>query len=309
MAKKFGLGRGLGSLIPDKKSELSATDDTIKDQSTAPKEEPTEISPPLSAAVSFGKEKQKIENIEPHNIITSHFQPRQVFVHTALEELVNSIKEYGILEPLIVSPLNDGRYRLVAGERRLRAAKILDLQTVPAILRTVSEQERLEISMIENIQRRDLNPIEEATTYNKLVNEFHLTQEEVAKKVGKSRSRIANSLRLLSLPKEIQSFLTSGKLTVGHAKVILELGSQEEQLKMVKRVLGQKLSVRDIEQKVRVRVGKKATPISDKEMEAQKILAEYLKTKVKIKPRKRGGSIEIEYYSDEELDAFVEKLS
>jgi len=308
MAKKFGLGRGLGSLIPDKNSQPAVQDDNLGDPAAVPIAEPAATPPPLSAAVSFGSNRQKIENIEPKDILTPHFQPRQLFEHTALEELVNSIKEYGILEPLIVSPLSDGRFKLVAGERRLRAAKILNLQTVPIIARTVSEQQRLEISMIENIQRRDLNPIEEAVTYEKLVEEFHLTQEEVAKKVGKSRSRIANSLRLLSLPKEIQNLLASGKLTVGHAKVIMELTSPEEQLKMVKRVLGQKLSVRNVEQKVRVKVGKQPTPVSEKIKQAQERIAEYLKTKVKIKSKRQGGIIEIEYYSDEELENIIEKL-
>jgi len=311
MAKKFGLGRGLGSLIPDKNGQPAVQNDTSGDQVAVPVEELVETSPsPLpSAAVGFASDKQKIENIEPKYIVTSHFQPRQIFEHTALEELVNSIKEYGILEPLIVSPLSDGRYKLVAGERRLRAAKILDLKTVPVIARTVSEQQRIEISMIENIQRRDLNPIEEAVTYDKLIEEFHLTQDEVAKKVGKSRSRVANSLRLLGLPKEIQNLLASGKLTVGHAKVIMELGTPEEQLRMVKRVLGQKLSVREIEQKVRVKIGKQPTPVSEKIKQAQERIAEYLKTKVKIKSKRNGGIIEIEYYSAEELENIIEKLS
>jgi len=306
MAKKFGLGRGLGSLIPDKSGRQDKEEEFDEEQS-AKVDEIIPVSPPTRPNDPMTN-KQKIEYINPKDIVTSHFQPRQVFEHTALEELVNSIKEYGVLEPLIVSPLSDGRFKLVAGERRLRASKILNQQTVPVITRSVSEQERLEISLIENIQRRDLNPIEEATTYEKLVDEFDLTQEEMAKKVGKSRSRIANSLRLLTLPKDIQSLVASSKLTVGHAKVILELEDPTEQLEMVKRVLGQKLSVRDIEQKVRVKIGKQSASVSEKIKQAQMQMSEHLKTKVKIKPKRKGGIVEIEYYSEEELDSIIEKF-
>lgn len=306
MVKRFGLGRGLSSLIPerDKQSEEASEDAGMSEAY------PTPAAPAAAAGLnhqSVGP--QKIAYISPKDIITSHFQPRKFFEHSALEELVNSIKQYGVLEPLIVSPLGEGQYKLVAGERRLRAAKILNLQTVPVIMRSVSEQERLEISLIENIQRRDLNPIEEATTYEKLIDEFHLTQDEVAKKVGKSRSQIANACRLLTLPQEIQALIAGGKISVGHAKVILELKTPAEQLQMVKRALGQNLSVREIERKVKVKTAREVPPISQKIKQVEISLSEYLKTKVNIKPKRQGGVVEIEYYSDEELASIVERLA
>lgn len=302
MAKKFSLGRGLGSLIPDGKNEEfeePMTVDGIDDLVSTP----IEVDSPLA-------HQQKIEYIDPKKIVTSHYQPRQLFENTALEELVNSIKEFGILEPLIVSPLSGGDYKLVAGERRLRAAKILGLKSVPVIIRTVSEQQRLEISLIENVQRRDLTPLEEANAYKKLIEEFNITQDELAKKVGKSRSKIANSLRLLNLPAEVQALLGSGRITEGHAKVILELATPQEQIIMARRVAEQNMSVRDVEKKVaiRKRKNKPAVELNEKLQILQDELRKIFKTKVNIKPKKQGGLIEIEYYSDEELNNLIDRL-
>ncbi len=302
MAKKFSLGRGLGSLIPDGKNEefeQPMTVDGIDDLVSTP----IEVDSPLA-------HQQKIEYIDPKKIVTSHYQPRQLFENTALEELVNSIKEFGILEPLIVSPLSGGAYKLVAGERRLRAAKILGLKSVPVIIRTVSEQQRLEISLIENVQRRDLTPLEEANAYKKLIEEFNITQDELAKKVGKSRSKIANSLRLLNLPAEVQALLGSGRITEGHAKVILELATPQEQIIMARRVAEQNMSVRDVEKKVaiRKRKNKPAVELNEKLQILQDELRRIFKTKVYIKPKKQGGLIEIEYYSDEELNNLIDRL-
>ncbi len=302
MAKKFSLGRGLGSLIPDGKNEefeqpmtVDVTDDLVS--------APIEVDSPLA-------HQQKIKYIDPKKIVTSHYQPRQLFENTALEELVNSIKEFGILEPLIVSPLSGGAYKLVAGERRLRAAKILGLKSVPVIIRTVSEQQRLEISLIENVQRRDLTPLEEANAYKKLIEEFNITQDELAKKVGKSRSKIANSLRLLNLPAEVQALLGSGRITEGHAKVILELATPQEQIIMARRVAEQNMSVRDVEKKVaiRKRKNKPTIELNEKLQILQDELRRIFKTKVYIKPKKQGGFIEIEYYSDEELNNLIDRL-
>jgi ParB family chromosome partitioning protein len=304
MAKKFGLGRGLGSLIPDGLNDEKEIEPQVDDQeSVIEVVEPIDISQQLNT-------QQKIEYVDPKKITTSHYQPRQLFEHTALEELVNSIKEFGIIEPLIVSPLKQGSYKLVAGERRLRAAKILDLKTVPVILRTVSEQQRLEISLIENLQRRDLTSIEEANAYKKLIEEFSLTQEELAKKLGKSRSKIANSLRLLNLPAEVQALLGNGRLSEGHAKVILELATPQEQIIMARRVAEQNMSVRDVEKKVAIRKGKTKSPavLDEKLQILQDELRGIFKTKVYIKPKKQGGLIEIEYYSDEELNDLIDRL-
>ncbi len=304
MVKKFGLGRGLGSLIPDGESENKefqqpVDDNTIEVDTLAPIEIDNQLD-----------HQQKIEYIDPQKIVTSHYQPRQLFENTSLEELVNSIKEFGILEPLIVSPLSGGTYKLVAGERRLRASKILGLKSVPVITRTVSEQQRLEISLIENVQRRDLTALEEANAYKKLIEEFNLTQEELAKKVSKSRSKIANSLRLLNLPSEVQALISNGRLSEGHAKVILELATPQEQIIMARRVAEQNMSVRDVEKKVALRKGKIKSPVilDEKLQILQDELRGMFKTKVFIKPKKQGGLIEIEYYSDEELNDLIDRL-
>jgi len=294
------LGRGLSALIPDGLSNELVDGGEANEQ--------VEVNTPPQ---NFSTQDQKIEYISPQAITTSHYQPRELFEHTALEELVNSIKEFGILEPLIVSPLGNNQYKLVAGERRLRAIKILNLTRVPVIVRSVSEQQRLEISLIENIQRRDLTPMEEAKAYEKLIDEFNLTQEDLAKKVSKSRSKVANSLRLLNLPPEVQALLGSGQLTEGHAKVILELATPEEQIMMARQVVGRKLSVRDVETTVATHNGKtkKVNILSENLHLLQDELRQFLKTKVYIKPKKKGGIIEVEYYSEEELNDLVDRIS
>jgi len=304
MVKKFGLGRGLGSLIPDDKDQAEVNfwgDDNINDKQT---DQPAETDDELSI-----KDEHKTIYVDPYSISTSHFQPRKLFEHTALEELVNSIKEHGILEPLIVSPLGKGKYRLIAGERRLRAAKILNLDKVPVIVRSVSEQQRLEMSLIENVQRRDLNPLEEAHAYKRLIDEFNMTQEEVSRHVGKSRSKIANTLRLLTLPDEIKKFIMSGKLSEGHAKVILEVDDPLEQLKLAKSIMQRSISVRDTEKIVKRKKRKTSLPLNKEMQRWESELSQYLQTKVRILPKKRkGGVIQIEYYHEEELLTIFKKI-
>ncbi len=304
MVKKFGLGRGLGSLIPDDKDQADINFWGNEQNNTKQAEDEIED----SSAQATGDE-HKVIYVDPYSISTSHFQPRQLFEHTALEELVNSIKEHGILEPLIVSPLGKGKYKLIAGERRLRAAKILNLDKVPVIVRSVSEQQRLEMSLIENIQRRDLNPLEEAHAYKRLIDEFNMTQEEVSRHVGKSRSKIANTLRLLTLPEEIQKFIMAGKLTEGHAKVILEIDDPQEQLKLAKSIMQRGISVRDTERIVKGKKKKVPSPVNKKIEKWEKELSQYLQTKVNITPKRRkGGVIQIEYYHEEELSSILKKI-
>ncbi len=293
MSKKFGLGRGLGSLIP------SANDDSLP--------------PEVEMIDSIGLDQDqasdhKVIYVDPYNISTSHFQPRQLFEHSALEELVNSIKQHGILEPLIASPLEGGKYKLIAGERRLRAAKILNLDKVPVIIREVSEQQRLEISLIENIQRQNLNPLEEAQAYRKLIDEFGLTQAEVAERVGKSRAKIANSLRLLSLPEEVKKMIATGRLSESHAKVILELDNEADQLRLARNVVQRTLSVRDTEQLVKSKYKRPARVINDNLKRISQELSQVLQTKVTIKPKRQGGIIQIEYYSEEDLSSLRRRL-
>jgi len=277
-----GLGRGLGSLIPsgeDKKNEFT------------------------KKPVGSGRE---IADIAIDEIIPNPRQPRESFSHEEMEDLIASIKEHGILQPLIVSPRDDG-YELVAGERRWRAAKMAGLRTVPAIVRSVKEQQKLELALIENIQRQNLNPIEEAKAYKKLIDEFALTQEEVSKKVGKSRPQVANYVRLLELPLEIQEAAASGEIPYTQARSLLALDTPRAQIKLFKKIVRDKMTVRDTEKKVSA--GKKTTKVKDPNLTAKEDeLRSVLGTKVEIKKRPGGGQITIEFYSDEELDSLINRI-
>jgi ParB family chromosome partitioning protein len=282
MDKKQGLGRGLSSLIPPKIDKRIFS----KDSEVISGEE-------MVIKVAIGKIKSN-----PH-------QPRSDFGHEGLEELTNSIKEHGILQPLILTATDDG-YQIIAGERRLRAAQILELKTIPAIIRDVKEQQKLELALVENIQRKDLNSIEEAVAYQRLIDEFNLTQEEVAKRIGKSRSVIANTLRLLTLPSEIQKALINGKINYSTARVIVGLPPQAR-LKFFKKVLRQDLTVRAVEGQARkVAVKRHFRSTKDPNLVAlEEQLQAILGTKVTVK----NGQIIIEFYSEEELQEIVGKIS
>ncbi len=272
------LGRGLDSLIPPKKYTL-------------PQE----------------KEEAVLE-IPVEKIKSNPYQPRNVFDEQGMEELINSIKEHGILQPLVVSKISDNEYELIAGERRLRAAKILKLEKVPVIIRSVETSKKLELSLIENIQRKDLNPIERARAYQRLIDEFNFTQEEVAKKIGKARASVANTLRLLTLPPVVQKALEDEMITEGHAKILLSLDSPEKQEAMLKRILGTGMTVREAEQLV---ISKRKRPIlKDPNLQLkEEQLQEALGTKVVIKKRGKKGKIIIEFYSEEDLNNLIKKLS
>ncbi len=249
----------------------------------------------------------KIEEIEP-----SLNQPRKKFDNDKLEELAKSIKKYGIVQPIIVKRDNEC-YRIVAGERRWRAAKKADLKTIPAIIKDLSEQEMMEVTLIENLQREDLNPIEEAEAYEILIKEYKITQEELSDAVGKSRSAIANALRLLTLDDEIKRSIMDGKITSGHARAILGLKDMEAQKKIVKEIIENDYSVRDTEklikeireQKVKTRRLTEEDPIIKSIEES---LKEALGTKVRLSQGKKAGRIIIEYYSQEELNRIIEIL-
>ncbi len=297
MAKTFQLGKGLSSLIPNKKMVSEAptsVNETIHVQ-------------PL-AVNNAGTQKISLQLIEPNKD-----QPRQKFDDTSLAELVSSIKVHGILQPLVVSPLPGGRYQLVVGERRWRAAKQLELAEVPAIVRPVDEQQKLELALIENIQRQDLNPLEEAAAYRRLQSEFNLTQEQVAKQVGKSRPQVANIERLLSLPATIQQALRDGRITVGHAKVILSLPTAVEQEKFFASILREGLPVHLAEVKaqgIRVRSHQRTKVSGSPELRAlEQELQNKLGTKVRIKGTTQRGLIEIVYYASEELREIIRKMT
>jgi len=287
------LGRGLNSLIPKKVNKVTTTS-----------------AGEAVVGVTSEVEKDKVLQIPPENIKNNPMQPRKDFSHHSMEELVKSIKQYGIIQPLIVSASSDGEYELIAGERRLRAAKIIGLDKVPVVVRDARKQEKLEMALIENIQRTDLNPIEQALAYRKLIDEFNLSQEELAKRVGKARSSITNTLRILNLPEEIRQALTDGKISAGHAKLIAGLDSEFKQIALFKKIVRNSLSVHSAIKEVRRMGGTKAARIKINYADKDKELAlrEFFGTKVEIKRKGKGGQIIIDFFSDEELEGMVEKV-
>lgn len=286
----MALGRGLGSLIPPR-SGMGASRALVND-----------IQPGADI---------RVRQVPVNQIEANPQQPRHVFVNESLEELAASIKEHGVLQPLLVTEVSPGKYQLIAGERRLRASQIAGLQTVPVITRLANDLERLELALIENIQRSDLNPMERAESYNKLMHEFGVSQADAAQRLGISRSQLANTIRLLQLPADIQQALVEQKITEGHAKVLLGIDSETEQMTVFKRIVSDQLSVRDTEHTVAVQV---TTTVKRSQLHSPRIahleesLRESLGTKVTIKHRGGKGSIVIDYYSDEELDRLSKKL-
>jgi len=290
MAKKRGLGRGLGALIP-----VSGPG-------------PTEV--PVDA------------------IAPNPMQPRQKLDPEALEELAASIREHGLIQPLIVSqvpaeslegpqagPADAGapRYQLIAGERRLEAARLAGLTRVPVIIREATPQEMLELALVENIQRADLNPLEQAMAYKHLMDDFGLTQEQVADRVGKSRAAVANSVRLLRLPEEIKNSLAQGQITEGHARAILALDDLDEQRKVWKTILKRGLNVRQTEETVRrltaqPKPKRPSQPASPETKALEERFREALGTKVQLFRSKRGGRLVIYFYSEEELQALFDLI-
>lgn len=257
----------------------------------------------------------QIFEIKTTQIKPNPWQPRKSFDPQDLEELAASIKTYGIIQPLVVSKIREDEYELIAGQRRLEAAKILGLKEVSVIIRESKEQGKLEIALIENLQRKDLNPLEKAKAYQKLQEEFNLSQEEIAKRIGKARATIANTLRLLDLPEEIKKALIEGRINEGQAKIILSLKNSEDQLNFFKKILQTGISVREAEKKARKfpwlkfsepKINLKENRSLYNENEAR--LREALSTKVKIKKHGERGEILIEFYSEEELGEIVRKV-
>lgn len=284
MKHNHSLGRGLAALIPQRQ------DSTI------------------STAQLAGAREEKTKEVATDKIQANPMQPRHYFDHHLEEDLVNSIKEHGIIQPLIVTQ-NDQGYQLIAGERRLRAAKLLELKTVPIIVRDASQQQKLEVSLIENIQRQDLNPVEEAQAYKRLIDEFSLTQEQLAKRIGKNRVTIANVIRVLELPEEIQQALIERKLTLGHAKVLLSLTNSKDQLNTFKKILRGGLNVQETTHIVhRIQPSSKIKEIDFELQEKEEKLRAALSTKVKIERRGKRGKIIVEFYSSEEMDSIISKI-
>jgi ParB family chromosome partitioning protein len=321
MTKK-ALGRGLDALINGGVVRSVAVEPPHVEVAIAPPATVTTVAQPLGAvppaATPNGVRHLGIDTIE-----RSPFQPRTDFDPEQLRELADSIKQRGVIQPLLVRPITitatgtvalptgEGgrRYELIAGERRWRAAREAGLTTIPAIVREASDEEALEIALIENLQREDLNPIEEAKAYDQLATQFKLTQEQIAEKVGRSRAAVANATRLLGLPTEVQAWIANDRLSVGHAKAILGLASPTEQRLVAERVLKRSLTVRETEQlveqlkgegKVRSRV-LTATVKSAHVLAIEEKLREKLGTHVNIHHGKKKGRIEIEYYGNDDL--------
>ena len=294
--KKKGLGKGLDSLIPDNKSIKSVT----PDKSAEAKKEAEE---------KAGVQTMKINEVEPNRD-----QPRKNFDEDALLELSDSIKQFGVLQPLLVRKRKD-YYEIIAGERRWRAAKLAGVKEVPVIVKDFSEQELVEISLIENIQREDLNPVEEAMAYKRLIDEFHLKQDEIAERVGKSRTAVTNAMRLLKLSEKVQQMLIDEMITAGHARAILAISDKEKQESVAMKVFDEKLSVRETEALVKRMLEPPKTEKKSKFSSAEDAIYESLEekmksimgTRVQIHRKKNDkGKIEIEYYSKDELERIID---
>ncbi|MBX3303716.1 MAG: ParB/RepB/Spo0J family partition protein [Nitrospira sp.] len=277
--EKKALGKGLGALLP-------------------------------SSTLSRPTEPADIQRIRIDHIVPNRYQPRHHFPQEELAQLAASIKESGVLQPIVVRRKGDGTYELIAGERRWRASKEAGLETIPVIIKNCSDQESLLLALIENIQREDLNPMETARAYSRMMREFSLTQDAIALKVGRDRSSVANFIRLTQLHPELQELVETGRLSAGHAKVILGLPSPEEQLRLGKMVVTASLSVRATERLItRSLEGKKSRPTPGRnslwaDLEAR--LQKRLGTKVTIQPKKEGGQLVIHCFSKEELDGVVD---
>lgn len=284
--EKKALGRGLEALIPSRNAGVS--------------------SPPGEA----------IHLVPVTQIIPNRFQPRQLFEENDLKALAESIKQNGILHPLLVRRTGDGIFELIAGERRFRAAKMANIGSVPVIIRNSNDNESTILALVENIQREDLNPMEEARSYTRLLREFDLTQEALAEKVGKERSSIANFVRLVTLPNEIQLMIEAGSLTLGHAKVILGISGTIRQVAFAQQIVRDHLSVRDAEKLAQKQAAtgqrkstrEKAAAAKENFSKVEEQLRRRLGTKVVIRSRRRGGEISLSYYTHEDLTRIIDVL-
>lgn len=286
MAQRKGLGKGLDALIPGGK--------------------------PVSPSGTGGA--TGVQQVAVDAIKMNPRQPRVHFSQEELNELAASIREHGVIQPLIVSPNGDGTFVLIAGERRWHASQRAGLKTVPVITRQANNQELLEIALIENVQRADLNPMEEAEAYHQLAEDFGLSHEMIAKRVGKSRVAVTNTMRLLGLADAVKQALVDGRITEGHARALLALSTQKAQTAALQTIMNLSLSVRQAEELVRKLTGSKPIkarkPMRNANLtDVEKRLQRSLGTKVALKHGKKGGTVTIYYYSDEELDVLLEKLT
>ena len=292
-AKRRGLGRGLDALLGS---------------------EPVKANPAThDAGIGSGFNEVGVDKLEPNR-----FQPRTYFDESGLEDLSESIKTQGVVQPIVVTPKGDGHYTIIAGERRWRASKRAGLKVVPVVVREVSDDQKLlEMALVENIQRADLNPVEEAEAYRSLGENFELSQEEIAKRVGKGRTTITNFLRLLRLPQEVQDLLREGRLTAGQARPLLSFGDARKQVELAERAVAEGLTARDLES---LAAEPKEAPDSEKPKKAKEEpdvhtreatdkLRHVLQTKVEIQRKKKGGLVKIHFHSEEELIRLYDLLT
>lgn len=279
--EKKALGRGLEALLPAGKTAV-------------------------------GRSSQEIQLIPLSQILPNRFQPRRDFPEEGLEQLAESVKRNGVLQPILVRRMGDGEYELIAGERRFRAAKLAKLNTIPALVRNSTDDQSASFSLVENIQRKNLNPMEEARAYTRLMDEFGMTQETIADQVGKDRSSVANISRLTTLPKPVQDMVESELLSLGHAKVILGLKNPQDQIRLADRIVQEGLSVRKAEQNLAAKPAGLQKKVKKSEVSPYHLLEDQLRkrlgTKTIIKKGKRGGQIHINYFSDEDLNRIAEVI-
>lgn len=299
MSKKFGLGKGLSALIPEMENTQFKKDDSIDNEKT----------------------KNNFTNnslmIALNKIKANEDQPRKYFDGEKIGELAESIKQHGIIQPLVLK--KEGNfYIIIAGERRWRAAKYLGINEVPAIIKDLDEKEILEISLIENIQRENLNPIEEAQAYNKLLKEFKLTQEQLSERLSKSRTTITNTMRLLNLDPRVQQYIIEDVLSEGHGRTLLPIKDKNLQFKLGQKIVDENLSVRDTEKEVKkiLQINNSNNKVKEKDnnyniyyKDIENQLEDYFGTKVKINCKKNKGKIEIEYYSEEDLQRILDIIN
>ena len=298
MALKRGLGKGLDSLIPTNVMMESEVKHSTVSTASSPEEE------------KDGTLMVKLSKVEPNRE-----QPRKNFDEDSLQELAESLKQFEMLQPILVQNRGD-YYEIIAGERRWRAAKIAGLKEVPVIVRELTDQEIVEISLIENIQREDLNPIEEAQAYKRLLTEFHLKQDEVAERVSKSRTAVTNSMRLLKLCDEVQKMVVDDMISTGHARALISIEDPEEQYLIAQKIFDEKLSVREVEKLVKD-LHKPPKPPKEENKTLQAIyqeiserLKQSLSTKVSVSAKQNGaGKIEIEFYNHEDLERLLERIT
>jgi len=294
VSKNRGLGRGFDALIP------------------------TELDQEAAAVVGVRPTGELIRKVSPADIAPNPHQPRTDFDDAELQGLASSIKAHGILHPPVVSEAGGGKYELIAGERRVRAAKLAGLTEIPVIVRSYDDQQKLELALLENVQRSQLNPIETAVAYKKLADEFNLTLEQIGERMGKAKSTVANIIRLLQLPTEARQAVVKGDISEAHARTILALNSPEAQAELLQNIIKHKLSVRQAEELVKAaRPPKEAaqagggTPAPEptpEDVQLTQSLSDYLGTKVSLQPATKGGKLVIDYYSDVELERIVETI-